>query len=210
MSILQTGILDVLDFLGLSDSWGVFSGGSKAIDFDSFVAVDYRNSARLSNFPQEEGAFATYNKVQNPYDIKITLTKGGSDSDRAQFLTTLESLQKDIKLYNIQTPEISYVGANLERFDYRRSERSGRTMITADLYFKEIRVSPGVGNWNPTQPGGSAAISLGQISAKLDSMVNSLASQVTGAIGGLIPSVPSIPSIPDMPGLDTGILGGIV
>jgi hypothetical protein len=143
--------------------WGVYQGGGLAIAADSFLAMDFRDISRLATFPMEEGAFASFNKVEAPYDLRVTLTRGGSDADRAEFIGRLYLMKKSIDLFEIITPEVAYISANLENYEYRRTVRSGQTLITAELYFKEVRITAGASNYNASQPSGSSPSSGGQV-----------------------------------------------
>lgn len=179
MALPSISILDVIDFLGLSDVWRIRRGGSWAIEFDSFLAIEFRDPSRLSTFPQEAGAFASYNKVETPFDIRVTLTRGGADSDRSDFIATLYKMKKSIDLYDIITPEATYINTNLENYTYRRTSKSGKTMITAELFFKEVRITSGASNYNPSQPSSASPSSGGQVSPE----------SVSGPVASSIPSV---------------------
>ena len=82
---------------GASDSgdspgpqWGIFDQSLQPVIVgDSCLLVDYRKEFRISDYPIEQGDFASYNKVETPYDFKMTFTKGGSSSDRQTFLTAV-------------------------------------------------------------------------------------------------------------------------
>lgn len=169
----QTGImgkLQGLDYFGLLDgllapTWQVVdANGAQVIKPDSVVAFEYRGEARLANFPIEQGAFSTYNKVQMPYDIRMRMTCGGNGSmSREQFLAMLKFLQDSVELYTIVTPDETYINVNLASFDYRREARNGATLITADAMFQEIRVTASGVYVNAAQPAGADPVSVGSV-----------------------------------------------
>lgn len=127
------------------ETWGVFDkNGDDALSPDSFVGIEYRNGSRLADYPMEQGAFETYNKVANPFDACVVMAMGGTVETRNDFLTTIEALCASLDLFTITTPEKSYPSVNLERFDYRREQRNGSHMIVVSLYFREVRITANV------------------------------------------------------------------
>ena len=74
ITLMDSDNLDGL--LGLFDTqWGIFDqSGDPVITADTIVEVGYRREYRISDFPVEEGSFASYNKVQTPYDVRVTCT----------------------------------------------------------------------------------------------------------------------------------------
>jgi hypothetical protein len=120
-------------------AWGIYLNGAIAIAADSILKVEYKASARISNAPQEEGAFQAYNKVQAPFEARVGMTKGGSESDRAAFLDALEAAKQSLSLFDIVMPEKSYLRANLTGYSFQRSARSGVTLLTGELVFEEVR-----------------------------------------------------------------------
>src|SRR5690349_13658992 len=58
--------------------WGIFDQfGQPLLQADSIIAVDYRRAYRISDYPVEEGGFGSYDKVQEPYDIRVTMAVSG-------------------------------------------------------------------------------------------------------------------------------------
>lgn len=124
---------------GNATGWGVYLNGALVIQPDSIVTLSYKNEARISNYPQEHGAFASYNKVANPYDLRVVVTKGGTEGDRKSFIQTVEQYQKSLDLLDFVSPEKTYTGVNLVHMDYRRSATHGAGLLTVELGFIEIR-----------------------------------------------------------------------
>lgn len=120
--------------------WGVFdTDGNQVFDVDSVIDLNYDNQSKISNFPTEKGAFVSYNKVANPYRCRVRLSVGGSSARIDAFITKLDEVQADLKLYNVVTPERTYTDVNLEKVSYSRSKDHGANMITADMDFVQIR-----------------------------------------------------------------------
>lgn len=107
---------------------------------DSFGEFSYRNEWSVSDFPVQDGAFASYNKVANPYDIVLRLYKGGTKEARKRFLDSIEAIAGSLELYDILTPEKPYLNVNVTRFEVmRRGEKGAYFLSEVDLYFREIR-----------------------------------------------------------------------
>lgn len=107
---------------------------------DSIQDFSYRNEYDIADFFVQDGSFATYNKVAQPYETSVRMTKGGSKSDRAQFLQQIEDILATTDLYSILTPEKTYLNVNPYRFELTRRGAKGAYFLTeVDLFFKEIR-----------------------------------------------------------------------
>lgn len=131
----------ISSFLGsFAQVWGVFDAqGNQVLTPDTFLALEYTNSRRISNFPVEQGSFASYNKVNDPFSGTVRMAVGGTLSAREQFLQDLQVLSDSLDLYTLVTPEASYPNVNMERFDYRRETTNGAGVIVASCHFVEIR-----------------------------------------------------------------------
>lgn len=137
--------------------WGVFDKtGAIVAQATNVISVDYRNSSKVSDYPVEQGAFASYNKVANPYDVKIRMTCDGTtplgvssllnpldvlshQANRTDFINALDAAANSLDLYTVVTPERTYTNANIESWDYRRETTNGASIIIADIYLREIR-----------------------------------------------------------------------
>jgi hypothetical protein len=107
---------------------------------DSFGEFSYRNEWAVSDFPTQAGAFASYNKVAQPYEIVLRLYKGGTKEARKRFIDSIELIAGDLNLYDIVTPEKTYFNVNVMRFEImRRGEKGAYFLSEVDLYFREIR-----------------------------------------------------------------------
>ena len=127
--------------LELQPRWGIFdTNNQQVIEADSVLALDNRNENRVSDYPVQEGAFASYNKVNVPYELVVRLTRSGSVSDRATFLQQIEATFRSLELYYILTPERTYLDVNLIRYEVIRRGAEGAYFLTeVDIFFREIR-----------------------------------------------------------------------
>jgi hypothetical protein len=171
------------DAPGLTDNstspqWGLFdSQGQQAVSADSVVAFEYRKEWRVPNYPQEQGAFQSYNKVELPGEPRLMFTKGGAVSDRTQFLTDCDTVCASTDLFQVFTPEASYDSVNPISYNImQRKADNGATLITVEMFLEEIRVtatqqfsSSPTTPANPTQtaqPSGQAPTSTGAVLAQ--------------------------------------------
>lgn len=107
---------------------------------DSIQDFGYRNEYEISDYFVQDGSFASYNKVANPNETYVRMTKGGSQSDRAEFLQQIEDILATTDLYTVMTPEKAYLNQNPYRFEMTRRGVNGAYFLTeVDLYFREIR-----------------------------------------------------------------------
>jgi len=107
---------------------------------DSFLEFGYRNESSMSDYPVQDGGFASYDKVANPYEIVLRMSKGGSQQQRKKFIDSIEAIQGTLDLYDILTPEKTYTNVNVLRYEnVRRGNRGAYFFAEVDLYFREIR-----------------------------------------------------------------------
>jgi hypothetical protein len=152
-------VSDVQSVLGMfaGPKWGVFNAdGSIALQPDSIISVDAKREWSVPNYPQEQGAFQSYNKVMLPLDSNVRMTKGGTDNDRYQFLITLSTLAKSLQTFKIGMPE-GHIIANVTiiRFDFRRTSTNGVGLLTVDVALREVLTAPSPAFTNTAAPSGA-------------------------------------------------------
>lgn len=120
--------------------WGIFdSTGAQVIKPDSIMDFSYRAEHRVSDFPIQQGQFASYNKVKVPYEAGVRMVKGSSLADRTQFENDCETVNDSLALYTIITPEKTYVGVNSIRLEFLRKEVRGAFFVEAEMYLRQIQ-----------------------------------------------------------------------
>lgn len=120
-------------------TWGVYdSAGRLAINADSVREFDYRAEWAVSNYPVQQGSFASYNKVVRPYDTSILLVKGGTEADRAAFLAQVDVVANSSALYTILTPEKTYLNVTVSRVQMSRKQSAGAYFVAVELYFENV------------------------------------------------------------------------
>lgn len=163
------------------------------IEPDSFGEFTYRNEWSVSDFPVQEGEFATYNKVANAYEVMVRLYKGGSKEDRKKFLDSIDAIQGTLDLYDIVTPERSYIGVNVIRYEVaRRGPRGAYFLTEVDLYFREIRqvtatyTTTAVVTQNAQNPS-AAPVSNNGIVQTIKNVKNDVTKAVSNVVGKINP-----------------------
>lgn len=119
--------------------WGVFdSSGNIVIEPDSVMEFSYRAEWSVSDYPVQDEAFASFNKVAHPPEMLVRMVKGSSLQDRADFENDCEAVANSLNLFTILTPEKTYLNVNVLRHEVNRRERRGANYIEADLFFRVI------------------------------------------------------------------------
>lgn len=142
---VSTVVSDIAIIAGLfsGPQWGIFDqNNNPVIVGDSVVSAEFTRDFNISKYPVEQGDFASYNKVKTPYGLKFTFTKGGSISDRANFLKTVQAAQASLTLYKGSIPELFYPNITIDHYDWRRTAKNGVTLLTVDVWCEEVRVAP--------------------------------------------------------------------
>lgn len=123
------------------NQWGIFNElGVPIVLADTVVSVNYSNNSQIAQAPVEKGTFASYNKVQNPYQATVVMARGGGDATlRGLFIAQLEMLAKSTLLFNVLTPEYVHRNAAIIGYDYARESQNGARMIVASIHLEEVR-----------------------------------------------------------------------
>jgi hypothetical protein len=88
----------------------------------------------------QEGAFASFNKVATPFEIRVRMVKVGTLAQRQQFLETLDTISRSLDFYRILTPERSYLNTNITGYRIvRDGARDAYCLWEVEVSFVEIR-----------------------------------------------------------------------
>lgn len=138
--------------------WGIFDqSGNPVIVSDTVIDFAFRKEWKISDAPQEQGAFMSYNKVELPFDGPITFAKSGPDYQRTAFLQSIEQAVASLELFSLVMPERIYPSCNVTRYSFRRSQRQGVQLILVDVWVEEVRVTGTTQFTNPTTASPSGA-----------------------------------------------------
>ena len=146
--------------------WGIFKNKQPVIVPDNIVGFDFRKDFHISNYPQEAGAFQSYNKVDIPFDARVTMSKGGSIEARQAFLSEVEMIAKSIELYDVVTPEKVYANCNIAHVDYSRTSTNGATLLTVIIWLIAVPVTASQTLSNTAAPSGANPATVGTVQAQ--------------------------------------------
>lgn len=144
--IEANAIVNLVDnFLGgVTPQWGIYlpgSGNQPTLAVDSFLDFSIQNASQVANYRIEKGQFASYNKVDTPYNLSVLAVKSGNNDEFNTFLGTLETISNDLKLYDIVTPSKVYSNANIESYAYRRNPEAGANILYVQINFVQIMIT---------------------------------------------------------------------
>jgi hypothetical protein len=144
--------------------WAIYdSGGNDAIKPDNWVTFEPLAEATVADYPMQPGAFQSYNKYNTPREVRITVTKGGPDFEREDFLLACDRLRSSTELLNILVPDYSFIGYTLTHVSYSRASDRGITLLQVDLSFREIRQEATAEFSNSKQPSGTDTVNNGPV-----------------------------------------------
>jgi hypothetical protein len=144
--------------------WGIFLGGAPVVSSESVVGVEFRGESLISDYPVEQGSFASYDKVQLPFDVRLRFAAGSNQAARAALIASIEAIANDTNLYDVVTPEYVYTSVSVAHRDYHRTARQGVGLIVEDVWLLQIQiVAPAQGS-NTAQPDGQSPVNGGLVS----------------------------------------------
>lgn len=132
-------------FGDLGPQWGIFLGGAPVLSPDSIADFGYKEQWAICDYPLEQGAFQSYNKVAIPFDARVRITVGSSEEARRAVLEQVAAIAQTLDLYDVVTPEKTYPSCNVVHYDYQRRSNRGVGLLTIDIWLREVRVTAGVG-----------------------------------------------------------------
>jgi hypothetical protein len=127
--------------LGYAPQWGIFLDGAPVVTADCVVEVSYKQEWVLSDYPVEEGAFSSYDKVYTPYDVRVKYAAGGSEANRAALLASIKSIASDYNFYDVAMPEATFVSCNIIHWDFRRTSKNGLGLVQVDVWLEQVLVA---------------------------------------------------------------------
>lgn len=139
-ALIQFGGAQLINLV-FGNYWGIFNqNGIPLLLVDNVVSLKYENKSQISNAPLEQGSFASYNKVAEPFSTSVMMTKAsGGVMERGAFLGLLEAFAQSTDLYMVITPEAIYPNCNIVGYDYARQASDGARMIKVNVQLQEIR-----------------------------------------------------------------------
>ena len=129
---------DIDGLISPNDSvWGIFQGGAPVVAFESVVAVDYRREFAISDYPVEQGAFESYDKVKLP-SATSTCAALRAASPRNELLTSIDAIIATTQLVDFVTPDAVYTSLTLSHEDYSRTAQRGLGLLQVEVWGLEV------------------------------------------------------------------------
>lgn len=144
-----------------AQKWGLYSQGEPVILADNVIEIEYKQNWAIADYQMEEGAFESYDKVSNPFEIALAFSCGGSIDQRQQFLDSIKNIAGDLNLYDVYTPEENYLNVNISHYDYKRTATNGMGLIVVNIYVQQIRITTTSPFNNTTNVGSNARVNDG-------------------------------------------------
>lgn len=163
--------------------WGLYLDGAPALDYNSTIDFEFTQDWIIADYPVEGGSFESYDKVQEPWDIKIKISSAGDPVSRAELITQLDVIGNSLSLYDFLTPEKFYQSCSVRHIDIRRTATNGVGMIIANIYLQQIRLSATTTYQDTYNPSNAGQQGTGNVQGVPDT--GSVAKSVSSAGGPL-------------------------
>jgi hypothetical protein len=164
LTLLFSDVVDTL-FGFATPVWGIYLDGVPVIEADSQVDFSFKQDFTIATYPVEQGQFQTYDKVQMPAEIRCRFSAGGTESNRQNFLQSIQSVINSIDLFDVVTPEQVFTGYCFSHRDFDRSADKGVGLIVVDLWLTEVRETATAQYQNTQEPGSAGQQSIGSVPA---------------------------------------------
>lgn len=151
-----------------SQQWGLFQNGEPVVVCDNVLAFGFQQRFDASDYQVEDGGFETYNKVQEPFDVRLRFSTGGSTAAKQAFIASIAAIIASTDLFDGVTPEQTYSNINPVFQSYDRSAVRGLGLMTIDVHCIEIRPTGQTQFTTNTATSGSSASVTSGSSAMFD------------------------------------------
>lgn len=146
-AVVNLLVADALSLLGIqSAQWGLFKDGVPVVVAESVVSFEWKGGGTVATFPIEPaasggtpGTFESYDKVMQPFNVRLRFACGGTVEDRQALEDSVEAAINSLDLMDAVTPEKTYQNVNPTSADYRRTAVSGVGLLVVDVLCEQIR-----------------------------------------------------------------------
>ncbi|WP_345822894.1 hypothetical protein ABC766_32165 (plasmid) [Methylobacterium fujisawaense] len=126
-------------FANGSSQWGLFRNGQSVIQADGVAAFDHRREWVVCDYPVEQGAFASFNKVNIPFDVRLVFMAGLNTANRADLIESVTAIAGDLNFYDAVMPEKVWHNLNVTHVDFSRTAQRGVGLLMVAVWCREIR-----------------------------------------------------------------------
>jgi hypothetical protein len=163
-SSIVLAVVDLVSLLlGFGPVWGVFDEDGNPVfeSANSTASFEFSQDWTIANYPIEQGGFQSYDKVQNPFNIRMRITSGAAEFERQELLQDVQDAANALDLYTVVTPEQIFQNCNITHFDYVRTADHGVGMIVIDIWFVQIRLTATANFQNTMSPANAGQNNIG-------------------------------------------------
>lgn len=158
------------DSLGIQtreqSQWGIYDeSGTQVLVPETVIAFEMAPESLVADYPIEGGGFESYNKVQLPFSVRLMMEKVGSKAERSAFLDMLENMRLSTELFDVMTPEKTYLDTTLERYELMRSNETGPQVLRVEVVMREVRLEAQVTFTNEESPNAVETANAGSVQA---------------------------------------------
>ena len=122
-----------------------------------------------------------------PANPIVVMALDATQADRTSYLDSIDAATKSTDLYNVVTPEVTYVGYTIADYRYERRAARGVSLIMVELHLIEVRqVSAAYTQTsinNPQNPGATPQVNSGLVQPQTPS--TSVLQSIAGSVPGL-------------------------
>lgn len=153
----------------IAQQWGLYDqSGLPAVLADNVQSLEVTLEAQISDFPVENGGFASYNKVIRPFDVRIAMTKGGSVEDRQAFVQQVQDAWQSLELFNVVTPEVVYLDVNVVGVRRLVESDRGVGLMMLDVSLRKVRQTGRLAFTSTAQPASAGVNNNGAVQTQTD------------------------------------------
>lgn len=125
---------------GVQGNWSVTATDGSALQFTSFMSMEFIDNAKVVEESIEKGTFTSYNKTESSGEAYIVLGLTYDDgADIPSMLDILGRWKSEPILLTIITPEHVLESYTLERWTYNRVKEDGVGVLFVEIQVREIR-----------------------------------------------------------------------
>ena len=153
----------------IAQQWGLYDqSGLPAVIADNVQSLEVALEAQISDFPVENGGFASYNKVIRPFDVRIAMTKGGSVEERQAFVQQVQEAWQSLDLFNVVTPEVVYLDVNVVGVRRLVESDRGVGLMMLDVSLRKVRQTGRLAFTSTAQPASAGVNNNGAVQTQTD------------------------------------------
>ena len=153
----------------IAQQWGLYDqSGLPAVIADNVQSLEVALEAQISDFPVENGGFASYNKVIRPFDVRIAMTKGGSVEERQAFVQQVQDAWQSLDLFNVVTPEVVYLDVNVVGVRRLVESDRGVGLMMLDVSLRKVRQTGRLAFSSTSQPASAGINNNGNVQTQSD------------------------------------------